>query len=386
MTQTPPDNHDEPTPIVDFDPVDGPASAESNTLPASSPIENNAFPPIEETTSHWFRRAAFPGIEAILWMVGTLIAMVSGSVAGVVAVGVLLAATGSGGGFSPDLLEKEAMLPAVIGSQVFLIGFAALGVFLRFGTHCLQTLGLRRLTNGHVLAIVGLTLPVQFLAHSWSTWVNELLDSIGISLSTQDYLDQMQQIMSAGPLAVMWLLMAVSPAVGEELIFRGLIGNVLLKNWGPWLGVIATSILFGVIHIMPVQAIDVIPLGIAMHYVYLMTKSFWAPVLLHLANNSLALVMMESAGEISDADSMDQSLGLPSITVSALTAACLAAILFQTRRRRATAADVIDSSQDQQPIPTARLLTAAPANGLTIAAAVLSLLGNVALVVLAFAE
>jgi hypothetical protein len=165
--------------------------------------------------------------------------------------------------------------------------------------------------------------------------------------------------------------MAVSPALGEELIFRGLIGNTLVRNWGAWWGVLATSVLFGVIHIIPVQAIAVIPLGMAMHYVYLMTKSFWAPVLLHLANNSLALLMMASAGELSDAEaqSLEEPLSAGILVASLLTATCLVGVLWQTRRRPADvsaweAGELGDESQ-----------FAHPATVLTYLAAALSMVG-----------
>jgi len=36
-----------------------------------------------------------------------------------------------------------------------------------------------------------------------------------------------------------------------------------------------TSVLFGIMHVNPAQAIGVMPLGLAMHFVYLTTRSFW---------------------------------------------------------------------------------------------------------------
>ena len=244
MTHEPPEGTDEPMSLVNIDPpvAETPADTDKSLTPLEPKIEVTGTSP-----ATWFMRTVFPGLEAVAWMVGALVAMVSGSVAAVIVVSVVWMVSHPNSDFSPSIIEQQAMLPALIGSQVFLIGFAALGVFVRFGTKFPRTLGLRRLSLGHLLVVLGLTLPVQFLAHAWSSLASGLLESVGITISSQEYMDQMQQILGAGPLVVMWLLMAVCPAVGEELIFRGLIGNTLVRNWGAWWGVLATSVLFGVI-------------------------------------------------------------------------------------------------------------------------------------------
>ncbi|TWU09480.1 CAAX amino terminal protease self- immunity [Symmachiella macrocystis] len=367
MTHEPPEGTDEPLPPRENDPPVEDISTDVGETDVALPeqeqkVEINVVPP-----PTWFMRTVFPGLEAVGWMVGTLIAIFTGSIAAAIVVSVVWIVAHPNSEFSPTIIEQEAMLPALIGSQVFLIGFAALGVFVRFGTKFPRTLGLRRLSLGHLLVVLGLTLPVQFLAHAWSSLASDLLESVGIAISSQEYMDQMQQILGAGPLVIMWLLMAVCPAVGEELIFRGIIGNTLVRNWGAWWGVLATSVLFGVMHLMPIQAIAVIPLGMAMHVVYLLTKSFWAPVLLHLANNSLALLMMEAAGELSEAEAqtLEEPLSGGILAASLLTALCLFGILWQTRRLSGNA-DAVEGEGE---------ITSNPATPITYLAAALSLAG-----------
>ncbi|WP_339908420.1 type II CAAX endopeptidase family protein [Symmachiella dynata] len=379
MSHTPPEGTDESTPLVNFDPpVEETPGAAGETEAAltdqEQKIEINVAP-----QPTWFMRTVFPGLEAVGWMVGTLIAIFTGSIAAAIVVSVVWIVAHPNSEFSPTIIEQQVMLPALVGSQVFLIGFAALGVFVRFGTKFPRTLGLRGLSLGHLLVVLGLTLPVQFLAHAWSSLASGLLESVGITISSQEYMEQMQQVLGAGPLVVMWLLMAVCPAVGEELVFRGIIGNTLVRNWGAWWGVLATSVLFGVIHLIPIQAIAVIPLGMAMHYVYLMTKSFWAPVLLHLANNSLALLMMEATGELTaaEAESLEEPLSGGILAASLLTAACLFGILWQTRRLSgsASAVEVDDAAHIDTVTGGEGKLTSNPATPMTYLAAAVSLAG-----------
>jgi hypothetical protein len=141
--------------------------------------------------------------------------------------------------------------------------------------------------------------------------------------------------LASAPLVQIICAIAIAPALGEELIFRGLIGTGLVARWGVIPGVLVTSILFGIMHINPAQAAGVIPLGIAMHFVYLTTRSFWSPVLLHLLNNSLAAVMLKHGDAYSIGKLWDdgQAAPVPLLTVSAAMVTAIGLLLWQTRIR-----------------------------------------------------
>jgi Type II CAAX prenyl endopeptidase Rce1-like len=130
-------------------------------------------------------------------------------------------------------------------------------------------------------------------------------------------------------------VIAVAPAVAEELIFRGLIGRGLIGRWGVVWGVLTTSVLFGAMHVNPAQGVAVIPLGMAMHFAYLTTRSFWAPMLLHLLNNAFAAVMLKYGDEFQIARALDNTAGapLPLLAVSAAMLVPIGLMLWQTRVR-----------------------------------------------------
>lgn len=287
------------------------------------------------TPESGFRRLVFPAVEGGLWMMGALIANVGGSLAGVAVY--LLKTWIADGKTNMPLFDppKEAILFSAIGSQIALLLFAVIGVVLRFGAQLADRLGLRKISLGHSLLVIGLVWPVQCLAQLVATWADDLFQKIGISGSGEEYQRIMQQLLSSGSLPVMLLIIAVGPALGEELIFRGIIGNSLVRRWGVWAGVVVTSLLFGLMHMIPIQVVAVIPLGLVMHLVYLATKSFWAPVLLHFCNNALALVVTHLSGFPAEGEvTVDEAAPSAAAQLAALiAAACLLTVLWKTRRQ-----------------------------------------------------
>lgn len=109
--------------------------------------------------------------------------------------------------------------------------------------------------------------------------------------------DVNQMLFNARDASLLLLLffIAVVPAIGEEFLFRGLIGRGLLARWGVVPGVLLTSLLFAMVHIHPAQVISLVPLALFIHVAYLATRTFWAPMLVHFTNNAIAVVLAQSS-------------------------------------------------------------------------------------------
>jgi hypothetical protein len=89
------------------------------------------------------------------------------------------------------------------------------------------------------------------------------------------------------------LVVAVLPAFGEEMIFRGIILPVLRKwtknvHVAVWL----TAFLFSAMHFQFFGFLPRLVLGAILGYLFVWSKTLWAPIIAHLANNALALVLM----------------------------------------------------------------------------------------------
>ena len=99
-------------------------------------------------------------------------------------------------------------------------------------------------------------------------------------------------------LAVCVLTTVIAP-VCEELLFRGFIFRSLCNWRGPWPAAIVTGVLFGLVHGLSAPAVDLAPLallGFLLCVVYWKTGSLYLTILIHAANNALALSSDESWG------------------------------------------------------------------------------------------
>jgi len=83
------------------------------------------------------------------------------------------------------------------------------------------------------------------------------------------------------------LIMAVIPAFGEELLFRGVIQNSLAKNLtNKVLAVWITAFLFSAIHLQFYGFIPRLLLGAYFGYLLIWSKSIWVPIAAHFTNNA----------------------------------------------------------------------------------------------------
>ena len=81
------------------------------------------------------------------------------------------------------------------------------------------------------------------------------------------------------------LLMCIVGPVSEEIIFRGLLSNVLNK-YGKLFSIIFTGISFGISHSIFFQSLSAIFAGMIFTFLNLEYSIFW-PIFLHIANNSI---------------------------------------------------------------------------------------------------
>lgn len=86
-------------------------------------------------------------------------------------------------------------------------------------------------------------------------------------------------------------VIAVIPAIGEELLFRG----YLQQKVGSWLSnqhiaILITGLLFSMIHLDFQAIIPRFVLGVLLGYLYYWGGSLWLPILAHFVNNGQAVI------------------------------------------------------------------------------------------------
>ncbi len=122
--------------------------------------------------------------------------------------------------------------------------------------------------------------------------------------------DQQMEIVdwlsSGGGIFYMNLLyVAATPAIFEEVFFRGFVQRRAERGMGIVGGILFTGILFGLFHLRLTQALPLALLGCYFAYVTWRTGSLLIPVVLHFLNNGLSLVVSEwGSTSISDPESI----------------------------------------------------------------------------------
>ncbi|TKC03099.1 CPBP family intramembrane glutamic endopeptidase [Pedobacter cryotolerans] len=97
---------------------------------------------------------------------------------------------------------------------------------------------------------------------------------------------------SVGALVINLLVIAVTPAICEELIFRGGLQRTLgrwFKN--PHVAIWTSAIIFSTIHFQFFGFFPRMFLGAAFGYIYFWTGSLWYPMFAHFINNGYAVVI-----------------------------------------------------------------------------------------------
>lgn len=127
-------------------------------------------------------------------------------------------------------------------------------------------------------------------------------------------------------LLIYFIAICVLPAVLEEIFVRGYLQGMLMR-WGPWFGIIVSSVLFTLLHpditSMPGIFLLSVLLGIAAYC----TGSILPTIVLHLANNCIAFMLLYSEQNTDNISSSVFSAYIVMIII--LTAIFSAAIIIK---------------------------------------------------------
>jgi len=179
----------------------------------------------------------------------------------------------------PDALWRD------VQGQMFYALIAVAGAATLPGRSIADRLGLGpgRLGAGRVgIALLGF-LALSHALHGAVVWLG-LLE--GTTLAEID--EVVREVSPAHP-ALVWLAVGLAPAVGEELLFRGLLLRLLASRWPGAIAVFGSAALFGAAHLDPVHGAAAFLLGGYLAAVAQRAGSLRPTLLLHAVNNSLAV-------------------------------------------------------------------------------------------------
>ncbi len=111
------------------------------------------------------------------------------------------------------------------------------------------------------------------------------------------------------------VVMAIVPALGEELVFRGIGQQKLIEITGrPALGIALTALIFSITHFEIQRFLAILLLGVVLGLLFYWTKNLWIPIAAHFLNNGAQVIIawlnQEKISELKDGAGDDLPLAV----------------------------------------------------------------------------
>ena len=143
------------------------------------------------------------------------------------------------------------------------------------------------------LITVALTVGTMVSADLPNYWNFKLTTATPAMKSFYDFIMELMNQMTGGPLWSSFLLTAIFAPIFEEWLCRGMVLRGLLTKIKPAWAIVVSALFFAVIHLNPWQALNAFIIGVVMGYVYYKTGSLWLTMLIHFVNNGTAVVLSQ---------------------------------------------------------------------------------------------
>jgi len=190
-------------------------------------------------------------------------------------------------------------------------------LFNQIGVFFLPVFGLMFFTSGNVWSSLKLdkspyavAVVITILIVYASLPFNGFLTSLNESMSLPKSLAGIEQWMkdkelqanlmieailttkSVSVLMLNMFIVALIPALGEELFFRGVLLKLFREitrniHWA----VIVSAILFSAIHMQFYGFLPRLMMGIILGYLYVFTQNLWVPIIMHFVNNASSVLL-----------------------------------------------------------------------------------------------
>ena len=149
------------------------------------------------------------------------------------------------------------------------------------------------------IAIMFTAIPLIDVLTAW----NESIVLGGSFAKTEAWMRNMQQhndalmqkmlaVDSFGGLLFNLIAIALIPSIGEELTFRSVLQQFLVKKTrNAHVGILITAFIFSAIHLQFYGFLPRLLLGLFLGYLFYATGSIWTSMLMHFVNNGSAVIM-----------------------------------------------------------------------------------------------
>ncbi len=185
--------------------------------------------------------------------------------------------------------ENPLLLMWSLIATVF-IQLALMWLYLRKGER-FNRLGLTHFGTMPVWRAIGLTFVLVVAAMAFNyLYATYLIPGIPMQDDIAKVLASIDK--TALNAAVVFFAIAIAAPLVEEILFRGFLQNALGHYMPFWAAIILSSLGFAVVHGQPYAIPGLMSLSLAFGYIYHRTGSLRMNILLHMANNAMALTLI----------------------------------------------------------------------------------------------
>jgi len=208
---------------------------------------------------------------------------------------------------NPDNIFLLKLMQLIISVFIFIVPPLLLSYFE--GGNLLNNLNLRKkIKRQNVLLIILIMLFSQILVAVSMQWNLEIINSLKSFIpslvesmklmeeNAKTITDAFLKMGNTSDLLFNLFLIAFIPAIGEEMVFRGVLQKKLHSILqSPHLAIFVSSFIFSAIHMQFFGFLPRFILGIILGYLFYYSKNLWMPIIAHFINNALAVLIMYSA-------------------------------------------------------------------------------------------
>lgn len=274
-----------------------------------------------------------------IWIKGVIIVMMS--IMGLCVGGVLAyAATLVTGRICPDMDSVSRLLidQAILSTVAFIVaGWACIKLLIK--DNRILRPGRMSMTEVVLPAIFVMVFSIPFInqlaAWNESMTLPESFEKIEKLMrewedSANDMTMQFFERSSLTSYVVNIIVLALIPAIGEEMLFRGTIQQSMTESgWNKHLSVILTAAIFSAIHLQFYGFLPRFALGVILGYAFLWSGSLWVSALMHFVNNALVVTAAFAISRVGLAETTQKGMKeMDSIGTGGYITPCISLLLI----------------------------------------------------------
>ncbi len=238
----------------------------------------------DQDNFHFGYKQNSPGIELLTLILCLFLGM---SLGGLIGYGIMAAGSGT--------IETTKLLLVVQQLTLFIIP-AILFTYILFRRDSVNELGLSSFASLRIFLLSLMSIFTVSIFIQYSYQLNQMLPMpewmLEMEEESESLIKQILVMDNIQDLILNILLIGVLPAIGEELLFRGVIQKRLahhLKN--PQMAIWISSIIFSAIHFQFQGFFPRMFLGALLGYLFWLGGSLWLAILVHFINNAFQVLM-----------------------------------------------------------------------------------------------